>query len=327
MVLNQLNSGLGLLNYTGHGDLNAFVTSNFTSANINQATNHGFYPFVVSVACYNGTFVYGTCLAESWLRASKNGSPTGAIGVCASTVLMPWATPMQTQDEIVNFITSEDSTQHKSTLGGLFYNAQLSMLDAYPTTDGTEVMQTWLLFGDPSCQFRNQLPQSLIVSHVTQISESTLSVDLLCPTENATIALSQDNQLLSSGKIHNGTLTLNFPTLSSNLPLLVTATKQNYIPYQGLIQVGNGPLKVPQVASDLLKVFPNPADAFIEINYQLTQNSQLSIVDFTGKTIENFLLPAGINTLKLDTKSMARGMYFVHLEHETFQSTQKISLE
>jgi hypothetical protein len=107
----------------------------------------------------------------------------------------------------------------------------------------------------------------------------------------------------------------------------VTATKQNYIPYQGLIQVGNGPLKVPQVASDLLKVFPNPADAFIEINYQLTQNSQLSIVDFTGKTIENFLLPAGTNTLKLDTKSMARGMYFVHLEHETFQSTQKISLE
>lgn len=88
MINNAMNAGTGLFNYTGHGDLNLMVTGNYTSAYVKQLKNNGMYPFVVSVACNNGTFVGKTCLAEELLSATYNNSPAGAIASAASTILM-----------------------------------------------------------------------------------------------------------------------------------------------------------------------------------------------------------------------------------------------
>ena len=103
-----------------------------------------------------------TTIGEVFLRASKNGSPTGAIGFAGSSILMSWAPPMETQDEMTNILTEAYETHRNITLGGLFYNGQIGMLTEY-NSNGTakEVMQTWILFGDPSTIFRYDITQNI----------------------------------------------------------------------------------------------------------------------------------------------------------------------
>jgi gingipain R len=159
-----VNDGITLFNYTGHGDLNTCITGNYGSSNINSATNAGKYPFVISVACNNGTFTTGTCLAESWQRATHNtlGSPTGSIGVAASSILMAWAPPMATQDEIVDILTEKYPSNQLQTLGGLFYSGQMYMLDSYNSSNtAKEVYETWVFFGDPSVMDIESLAKEL----------------------------------------------------------------------------------------------------------------------------------------------------------------------
>ena len=326
IIVPAVNNGIGLLNYTGHGDLNLCVTGNFTSTHVNSATNNGKYPFVVSVACNNGTFTYGTCISEAWLRAKKNGTPSGAIAACGSSILMAWAQPMQTQDELAELIAESYANNRKSTLGGLFYNAQMSMLEEYPGMDGREVMQTWVFFGDPSVEFRNKETMELTANHVNQVPQTTSSLTVSCNTENALVAVSQDGILLGKGTVSGGTATISFPMLTSDLPLTVTATKQNYNVYQKNVQVGNGPLGIDNLEIDELAIYPNPADGQLNIVFKANgDQSFITLFDLTGKAVRNISVSAsGITKTTMETYGIAPGIYQVVIESGNKRSNSKI---
>ncbi len=132
-ISSALNSGVGIVNYTGHGGTDVMSTGNYASSDVNSLTNQGYYPFVISVACNNGTFAGGESLCEAFtnVRQLSDNSPAGAIASCGSAILMAWSEPMQTQDEMTELITRSDAGNNKTTLGGLFYNGQISMLEAY----------------------------------------------------------------------------------------------------------------------------------------------------------------------------------------------------
>ncbi|MBI3238835.1 MAG: hypothetical protein HYZ43_08375, partial [Flavobacteriia bacterium] len=263
IIIPAVNDGVGLFNYTGHGAQNTCVTGNFTSTNINAATNNGKYPLVVSVACNNGTFTSGTCISEVWLRADNASTPAGAIGAAGSSILMAWAQPMQTQDEMAELIAEAYPSNKKTTVGGLFYNSQASMLEQYPGgVDGKEVMQTWVYFGDPSVLFRNKQTMAINVSHAAQVPLATSSLTVNCDVEGALVAESQDNVLIGRGIVSGGMVNITFPALVSNLPLAVTATKQNYGTYQGPVQVGNGPAGIEEL-SNTVTMYPNPANTTV----------------------------------------------------------------
>jgi gingipain R len=324
IILPALNSGIGLLNYTGHGDLNEMVTGSFTSLNVNNATNNGKYPFVVSVACNNGTFIYGTCLSETWLRASKNGTPTGAIGACGSSILMSWAPPMQTQDEMTSILTESFPTNKKVTLGGLFYNAQLSMMENYSGPDGDEVMQTWVFFGDPSVVFRNRTTQELVVNHVTQIAQSETQLSVNCNQDQATIAISQNDTLLATSTANGGIANFTLPSLSSNLPLLVTATKQNFKAYQGNIQILDELPVIQETDFELQSIYPNPTNDFIQINITTTTKTTVRLTDITGRQVQKIDLEIGNSSKKIDLAEFASGVYQLMIDSENKHQSLKI---
>ncbi|MES2588167.1 MAG: C25 family cysteine peptidase [Bacteroidota bacterium] len=237
IILPAVNSGVGLFNYTGHGDINTCVTGNFNSTNINAATNNGSYPFVISVACNNGSFNTSTCISEAWLRATENNTPSGAIAACGSSILMSWAPPMQTQDEMTNLITEVDPNNKKTSLGGLFYNAQLSMFEEY-TGYGPEVMQTWVFFGDPSVEFRDKITQDLAVVHLTETpAETATTLEFTSITEGALVSIVQDSIFLGKALVNGGVCSIAIPALDPFSPITVTATKQNYKPYIGTINL------------------------------------------------------------------------------------------
>lgn len=238
MVSTAVNSGVGIINYCGHGDYNQWVTTDFSNSHINQLTNSNMLPFIFSVACLNGNYVSQTCFAESWLRASKNGQPTGAVGALMSTISQSWDEPMCGQDEMIRLLTGADETPVKRTYGGIAFNGLLKLYETFHTQTGLSTIRTWVLFGDPTLQVRTADPQTLVVSHPASIPVGAQQLFVSCPVEGAKAVLTLGNNILAQNIISGGSTTLNFSAQflpTDTLHLLVSAF--NYIPYQADIQI------------------------------------------------------------------------------------------
>jgi len=144
-----LNSGRGIINYVGHGSNTSWASMVYSQANVNSLTNENKLPFVISVACVVGNFTNMTCFSETWLRATNNGNPTGALVFCGSTINQSWASPMCAQDEMDDLLVADSYI----TYGGMFINGVFQMIDEYGS-DGNNMADTWTVFGDPSVQMR-----------------------------------------------------------------------------------------------------------------------------------------------------------------------------
>ena len=242
MVSNAVNSGVGIINYTGHGDVTLWVSSNFGNTQVNSLTNDNMLPFIFSVACVNGSYSNTTCFAEAWLRATHNGQPTGAVGALMSTINQPWNSPMCAQDHMNQILTgTSSSVSRKNTYGGIAVNGIIKMLDNY---NDYEVARTWILFGDPAMMVRTAEPQALTVNYNPVVPMGSIEINFTCPVEGARITLTCHNEILSTGLVNGGALTLAIPAgLTPNDSIILLATAHNYLPAEGVIQLAilNGP--------------------------------------------------------------------------------------
>ncbi len=142
----EINDGLGAIAFCGHGHTTGWASgAPLTNADVNGLTNTEMLPWIVSVACLCGEFNAGTCFAESWMRATHNGMPSGSIGHYASTINQSWAPPMCAEDEVFDCFVAETYT----TLGVLFYAGSCQMMDEYGS-GGVDMFDTWTHFGEPS---------------------------------------------------------------------------------------------------------------------------------------------------------------------------------
>ena len=158
-----INSGVGLINYMGHGEVSRWVTSNFSTSHIRRLDNWNMLPIIVSGACLNGAFHKSKhSFAAAWLQ-KNNG---GAIGAWMSTVKMSWTPPMRGQDYFNDLFTGgydyrfgpgEGITTNSgaSILGIIAMHAGNLMYRESPTNDDLEALSTWTVFGDSSLKVRN----------------------------------------------------------------------------------------------------------------------------------------------------------------------------
>jgi subtilisin-like proprotein convertase family protein len=194
-VASAVNAGRGIMNYVGHGSQNAWSTSGFSSTNVNSLTNVGKFPFILSVACNNGTFTNGTCFGESWLRATSGGNPTGAIATYMSFISQSWDPPMYAQDEAVDLLIADE----KRTIGGLWFNGSCEMMDATGTSGANE-FRNWMIFGDPSVSVRTKTAQEMAVNHSGVVFIGSNQFEVEVPgVEGALCALYADGQLYGTG--------------------------------------------------------------------------------------------------------------------------------
>lgn len=327
MVKDAINSGVGLFNYTGHGDVHLMVTGNFTSSNVNQLTNTGQYPFVVSVACNNGTFVNATTIGEVFLRANNGGSPTGAIAFAGSSILMAWTPPMETQDEMTNILTKVYENQEITSIGGLFYNAQIGMLTAYDNSYlAKEVMQTWILFGDPSVIFRYDITQEITADHAPSVAANANSFEITtCNTDGALATMSQDGIILGKAYISGSSVVIEFEEqldANGSDPVL-TITKQNHKPYQASVAIGD--MGIADLNLNSIQVYPIPAKEVVNIFWNKSQKiSQIDLKDMTGRTLKSEKLQSNLNSHKLNVSSLPKGVYVLTLKLDGKEVNKKI---
>lgn len=287
MVSNAVNAGVGLFNYTGHGDQNTCITGNYNSTHINNSSNNGKYPFVISVACNNGTFTTGTCISETWQRASNLGNPTGAIASAGSSILMSWAPPMATQDEIVDILVESYPNNKMRTLGGLFYSGQMKMLDDYNNSDGREVIETWVFFGDPTTMIRSDIPQDIDVSHLPEDFVGVNSLTVNSNTEDAVVTLKLNDSIIAKSTILNGQALLQFNSIDNPDTLEIALSAYNKIPHFSQFVVKT--LAVPYGNAEDLLIGPNPVDenGMLNLMFELVADQEVyfSIYNNLGQLV------------------------------------------
>lgn len=229
MVSSEVNTGTGIISYTGHGSNTSWGTSGFSNTNVNNLTNNDKLPFILSVACVNGNFVSYTCFAEAWLRATYNGQPSGAVATLMSTINQYWNPPMRGQDEMVDILTESYPENIRRTFGGICMNGCMNMNDVYGTA-GADMTDTWTLFGDPSLMVRTAEPATMTVSHAPVLTFDSGQLTVICDQEGARVAVSNDYELLGAGFINGGSVDVTFTPVSLPDTLLVTVTAFNCLP-------------------------------------------------------------------------------------------------
>lgn len=325
MINGAMNAGVGLFNYTGHGDLNIMITGNYTSTYVKQLQNNGKYPFVVSVACNNGTFVGKTCLAEDLMSVSYNNSPAGAIATVASTILMAWAEPMETQDEMTNILTEMYDDNKKETIGGLFYNSQIGMLDSYNASlDAIEVMQTWVLFGDPTTVFRYDTTKDLELQHPNQIDPASQKLTIACEESDVVVSLTKNGNIIATAHSKNGNVEFDLSGISDGESLKITATKQNFKPYQATVEVKT--LGVASFKKNGVSVYPIPAKDVVNLAWENAKPTRVLLYDLTGKLLQT-INNVSDKKLQINVSKYPKGTYLLKYEIDNKAYSEKLIVE
>jgi hypothetical protein len=234
----EINNGTGIITYTGHGGDNVFVTSNFSNTDCVNLTNTTMWPFVWSVACVNGNFTAGTCLAEAMLRSTKNDLPTGAVATLMSTINQSWIPPMYAQEEMVDVLRESVVGNIKRTFGGLSVNGIFKMNEVSPDPTMTD---TWTIFGDPSLMVRTTDPIAMTVSHQPTLIIGLNTLQVNCDVEGAFVAITNNNQIYGTGYVTGGiaNITVNPAPTTVGQIFNVCATAYNYVPYIGTFEVAS----------------------------------------------------------------------------------------
>lgn len=226
-----INEGISIINYCNHGSETSWGVASYSNSNVNALVNDNMLPIVWSVACLNGKFNYGSeCFAEAWMRATNNttGAPTGAIGGMFSWESQPWQPPMYGQDEMVNILTEwSGGDMFNHTLAGASLNGNMSVIDK----SGDAVCHdTWILFGDPSLMVRTTNPTEMNVTlnpSVLMIGMSSLEIS--AEAEYGIATLTNDEGVVASAKIVDGTATLEFPAMNAVETLTLTVIGYNKV--------------------------------------------------------------------------------------------------
>ena len=334
MIASQVNAGVGIITYTGHGVENQFVTSGYSSSNVSSSTNDKMNPFVWAVACVNGNFVSGTCFAEAWLRAGTPTKPTGAIATFMSTINQSWDPPMEAQDAMVEILTESRSGNIKRTFAGISFNGCMQMNDTYNGSgdnSGADMTDTWTIFGDPSVMLFTDTPGAMVVAHASSIAVNTVTVKVNCNVKDALVCLSKDGVILGTGISDGTSVTITIPAAVAGL-IDVTATAFNKMPYTGTINV-SGTVGIDELAdNDFIRVYPVPADQSIMISGSLTNTGKIKLALFNSLGQQVLLIAdesnaAGTFNKTVDISELPAGVYFCKMETTVSTKTQRLVIQ
>ncbi|HET7818497.1 MAG TPA: C25 family cysteine peptidase, partial [Bacteroidia bacterium] len=340
-VSSAVNGGLSLINYCGHGANNQFVTSGFSTSNVNSLTNGDKLPFIFSVACVNGEFHTTTCFAEAWLR-KVNG---GAVATIMSTINQPWVEPMIAQDYMNDLLTGGYTYQNNTTapgkgtntdhgkthFGSITFNGECLMLAELNNTSSQETIQTWTIFGDPSLQVRTDEAKPLVVSNANVTAGSyvtNISVNG-APFANALVSIWDGaNQPFSALTDANGNVTISH-TLATGTNATLTVTGFNLIPFIKTVAISTGTSVPNDNIVSALNIYPNPSNGEFNLSYSLVnnENASIKVLDVTGKVIYTDVLKQNVQSKRIALNNVENGIYFLQFQNNSGTVTKKLNIQ
>ena len=293
---NSLNTGIGFVNYTAHGDNQEWYQPHFGNSNVNALTNTHKYFLAMGNCCLSGNFGYGQpCFGEAMIRA-ENKAAYSYIGSCPNTY---WyedyyfgvgathttsSTPNinNTSTGVYDAIWMDDTY---NTVSSMTFLGNIAVCYAYAgtytTSSGCSTTYYWQAYhvlGDGSIMPYRVQPTANTVSHSATFPANTASFSVNAEA-GSYVGISQDNVLLGAALVPaSGMVDVPVtPVTAGEVKIVVTRPQRQ--PYIANVVVTNG-----GVASYLINVSADPADGGTVSGGGTFQENTTCTVSATPKT-------------------------------------------
>jgi subtilisin-like proprotein convertase family protein len=156
-LVDGLNSGQLIVNYTGHGSTSIWSSSALLSnADVPSLTNGSRLPFVVAMNCLNGLFdsIYGDYGEASLAEALQRAPNGGAVAVWASSSVSPAETQSLVNEELFRLVFS-----------GTYGTVGEAVAMAKRVVSNPDLRRSWIFFGDPAMRLSGA-PQAATLSQL-----------------------------------------------------------------------------------------------------------------------------------------------------------------
>jgi PKD repeat protein len=246
--INQaLDSGAFAIFHRDHGEYTGWGEPSYHSNNIDQL-NNTLLTFVWSINCQTGAYHRPSeCFAERFVRHTKNGHNSGAVGIiAASEVSYSFVNDTYLWGSIDNLWTDfmPDKTTFPASRGLLpaFGNAagkHFLKQSSWPYNSGDKLI-TYRLFhhlGDAFQCIFSEIPIDLSVTHDSVIEYGSTTFTITA-NDSAFIALTVADEIIATayGDDSNPVI-MTIPVLPVGTEVLVTVTKTNFLRYSDVVEV------------------------------------------------------------------------------------------
>ena len=251
----HLNTGVGFVNYTAHGSIQAWSSPSFTNNNANALTNNDKYFLAVGNCCLAanwGNATYTPCLGETLIRATEKGA-FGYIGSVVETYWFedyyfgvgahdPEPATVQTVESTMTGMYDAlfDETEFNS-MSSIIYigNAAVTYAHAAGYENSVDDEYYWRAYqclGDGSVMPYMTQPDVNQVSHA-----STLGIGVNTFTVNADagsyVSITRDNEILGVAQVGpEGTVNVPITPVTNAGDVMIVVTRNQRQPYIQTIQ-------------------------------------------------------------------------------------------
>lgn len=245
-IINAFNAGAFLITHRDHADGGGWSAPPFSSANVDALTNGSLRPVVFSINCLSGMFSspFSELFCERLLR-----HPTGgAIGCIGSSDVslsgrndrMAWGWMDAIWTDFVGYFGGPiNAGIPLYRMGDVLNYGKLYMMKYFVMNDDTRLSLAefhWL--GDPALEIWTGVPGDLHATHPAEIVVNETSMIVNVDEDTALVCCAFNGRVMGTAVSAGGQAVVPLPNGIPGVgPLLVTATKHNYLPYLGTAMV------------------------------------------------------------------------------------------
>lgn len=247
-----INEGTMLVQHRDHGLEEGWGEPAYRSNHVQQLTNVGKMPFVMSINCLTGKFNNGTpCFAETFMRHTYNGQNAGAVGILCPTEVsysfvndaFVWGVYDQFQPDFMPDYGpyAEQAGNWQPAFGnvaGKYFLAQSSW--PYNTDDKDITYQMFTAHCDAFLRLYSEVPQTMTVDH-QNVQIAGLPTFQITAPEGTKIALTkgegEEMEIIAVAEATGYSQNVEIPSQVPPTIMKLTVTGQNYLRYQAEIEV------------------------------------------------------------------------------------------
>ncbi|MCK4409880.1 MAG: hypothetical protein KAW67_07330, partial [Candidatus Eisenbacteria sp.] len=236
-VIADINGGISMLTFSGHGGTNSWSDGpSLNASQVNALINVDMPPMVQSYACITGEFDYA-CFGETWTNATNGG----VLFLGASNGSY-WDEDDYMECAVYDAWFGADLTWCRA----MFNEGLWAVYEAYSGGGRTRYYyEVYTVFGDPALDPWTDIPQDLSVSYEATLAlgQDVFAVDVAtasrAPVEGALVCLYMDGQLYETGLTDgSGHADITITTPAQDVGTMeVWVSKHNFIPESGTVDV------------------------------------------------------------------------------------------